>query len=362
MIFFDKKVPIFFHIWYDKNSILFYISHKIKEEKTKEKFMSIDIIFIMIGFIALIIGADVLVRGASQIAKRFSIPDVLIGLTIVCIGTSLPELIITITSALKGYPDLIVGNAIGSNLCNLLLILGFISLMKPTKIEKEIQNIHLPVAILGTIFVLLLANGMLGTGKFIISRFDGVILLLIFIIYFSYPIITAVKDIIKSKDKKTETIQGQKKSRSVLISIIFIIIGAVFLKYGGDLVVDHSVSIATMLGISERVIGLTIVAVGTALPELVTSIIAVIKNNSGLAIGNLIGSCILNLCLILGVGAVITPLVFSAEFNMSLLLLIAVTFLVWIFNYIGEKSTISRVQGAMMFIVFILYIIKLFIS
>ena len=144
-----------------------------------------DICFIVLGFVLLIIGADALVKGSSNLAKKFHIPEVIIGLTIVCIGTSMPELIITISSSSKGYTDLIVGNAIGSNLCNLLLILGIAAILKPVKIEKDIKNIHLPIAIFSSIVLLILGNISIGSGKFILGRLEGIILLGLFLIYFS---------------------------------------------------------------------------------------------------------------------------------------------------------------------------------
>lgn len=321
--------------------------------------MAFNIIFILIGFVFLIVGADVLVKGASNIAKRFGIPEVIIGLTIVCIGTSMPELFITITSATKGYTDLIVGNAVGSNLCNLLLILGLVSMIRPVKLEKEIRDIHLPIAIFATLLVLFIGNTVIFSDKFAISQIEGIILLILFILYFSYPIIIAIRDIIKTEEK--EKITHHKKHISIFTSMIYIILGVILLKYGGDFVVDNSETIATYFGISEHIIGLTIVAIGTALPELVTSIIAVIKKDSGLAVGNLIGSSMLNLWLILGIGSVITPLVYTPDLNITLIILAIATFLVWIFGYIGKKYTITRPKATILLSLFLFYIIRIFL-
>lgn len=321
--------------------------------------MALTLLYLAIGFVFLIIGADLLVRGSSAIAKRFHIPDIVIGLTIVCIGTSMPEIVITISSAFKNYTELIVGNAIGSNLCNLMLILGVVSFLRPVKIEKEIQKVHIPISIFSTFFLLLIGNGLLGTEKFVITRLDGAILLILFIIYFSYPIVLAIRDIKKNKQ------QLQKKDKnnlSVITSCIFIIAGIVLLKYGGDFVVDNSVTIAHRFGISEQVIGLTIVAIGTAMPELITSIIAAIKKDTNLAIGNLIGSCMLNLLLILGLGAVITPLSFEPTFNFSMILLLITCCAILIFNYVGKKRTITRLEGVSLIVAFIFYIVHLVIT
>lgn len=317
-----------------------------------------DICFIVIGFILLIIGADALVKGSSNLAKKFHIPEIIIGLTIVCIGTSMPELIITITSASKGYTDLIVGNAIGSNLCNILLILGIAAILKPVKVDKDIKNIHLPIALFSTIFVLIIGNLSFGSGKFIIGRFEGLILLFIFLIYFAYPIIIAVKDIIKVEHQKRKP----RKDISVITSIFLIIIGIFMLKYGGDFVVDSCESIALTFGISQRIIGLTIIAIGTSLPELVTTIIATLEKDTNIAIGNLVGSCMLNLLLVIGVGAVITPLVFSIEFNINLVLLAFAILTVWLFSNTGKKDTITSANGLILLFMFFIYVARLFVG
>ncbi|MGN1271306.1 MAG: sodium:calcium antiporter [Clostridia bacterium] len=193
----------------------------------------------------------------------------------------------------------------------------------------------------------------------VISRKDGVILLILFALYFLYPIITEINDIVTTY--KQEKNLKEKQQIKLIPSIIFIIIGIVLLKYGGDFVVDYATSIAQMFNVTERVIGLTIVAIGTALPELITSIFAVIKKDSDLAVGNLVGSCVLNLFLILGTGAIITPLEFSNEFNNNLILLAISTVLIWLFNFIGKKNTITRIKGATLLLIFTAYMTKLFI-
>ena len=193
----------------------------------------------------------------------------------------------------------------------------------------------------------------------VISRKDGVILLILFALYFLYPIITEINDIVTTY--KQEKNLKEKQQIKLIPSIIFIIIGIVLLKYGGDFVVDYATSIAQMFNVTERVIGLTIVAIGTALPELITSIFAVIKKDSDLAVGNLVGSCVLNLFLILGAGAIITPLKYSNEFNNNLILLAISTVLIWLFNFIGKKNTITRIKGATLLLIFTAYMTKLFI-
>jgi len=319
--------------------------------------MLIELLIIIWGFILLVVGADFLVKGASNIAKRFHIPEMLIGLTIVALGTSMPELIITITSANKNATDLIIGNAIGSNLCNLLLIMGIIAILRPIIIDKETILIHLPVALISSAAVLCLGVGILESPNNLINRTDGTILVILYLIYFLYPVIVEIKDIKKSvKEKK----QMSNKSENILLSIIFIILGGTALKFGGDIVVNESTEIAIKYGISERVIGLTIVAIGTALPELITSIIAVIKKEGDLAVGNLIGSCILNSFLILGTGAIITPLAFSNEFIFNLILLIFSIILIGGFCVMGKKNTITRYKGTVLLMIYLVYMINLF--
>ena len=316
-------------------------------------------IMIVIGFVLLVLGAELLVRGSSNIASKFHIPEMLIGLTIVALGTSAPELIITVTSAFSGNTDLIIGNAIGSNLCNLLFILGLMAIIRPVLIDEDAKKIHIPIAFLSVLVILFIEISHISSNPSFIGRVDGIILVILFLAYFTYPIFSEIKDIRKAyKENKNEE---STKNIKIFVQIIFIIIGIVLLKFGGDFVVDYSTEIAQALGISERVIGLTIVAIGTAMPELITSIIAVIRKDTDLAVGNLVGSCVLNLLLILGVGAIITPLEFSNEFTQNLILLAISTLILWIFNFIGKKNTITRFKGFILLLVFTFYMVGLFL-
>ena len=312
---------------------------------------------IVLGFGLLVLGADFLVRGSSNIAKKFHIPEMLIGLTIVALGTSAPELIITIGSAMSGANDLILGNAIGSNLCNSLLILGLMCVIRPIEIEKEAVKIHIPMAFISAVIILCFSFGIFSTPN-VIDRRDGIILIIMFILYFSYPIFTEIKDI---KKAYKENINSNKfKGIKISLSILFVILGIVLLKYGGDFVVNYATNIAMELNVSESVIGLTIIAIGTAMPELVTSIVAVIKKDTDLAVGNLVGSCVLNLFLILGVGAILIPLNFSQNFKYNLIYLIISTFVIWCFNFVGKKHILTRWKGLILLLMFSFYIVKLF--
>ena len=319
--------------------------------------MFFSIFMIVLGFGLLVLGADFLVRGSSNIAKKFHIPEMLIGLTIVALGTSAPELIITISSATSGANDLILGNAIGSNLCNSLLILGLMCVIRPIEIEKEAVKIHIPMAFISAVIILCLSLGIFSTPN-LLDRYDGIILIILFILYFSYPIFTEIKDI---KKAYKENINSNKfKGIKISLSILFVILGIVLLKYGGDFVVNYATNIAMELNVSESVIGLTIIAIGTAMPELVTSIVAVIKKDTDLAVGNLVGSCVLNLFLIIGVGAIITPLNFLQDFNNNLIYLIISTFVIWCFNFVGKKHILTRGKGVILLLMFGFYIVRLF--
>lgn len=317
------------------------------------------IILIIIGFALLIIGADLLIKGASNVAKKFKISETIIGLTIVALGTSAPELIITITSAMQGATDLIIGNAVGSNLCNILLILGLMSVIRPVTLDKEVIKLHLPISLFSAIAILIMElSSILTSQRTMLDRLDGIILITLFAIYFSYPIFLEIKNIMNTHKENKKV--GKKESSNIFLSIVYIIIGVVFLKYGGDFVVDNATKIAQEFHLPERVIGLTIVAIGTAMPEFVTSIVAVIKKDTSIAVGNLVGSCVLNLLLILGIGAIITPLSFSEEFNNNIIWLILSTVVIWLLNFIGKRDTITRFKGFILLAMFSIYFIELF--
>ena len=208
-----------------------------------------DILMIILGFVLLVVGADMLVKGASNIAKKFHIPEMLIGLTIVAIGTSAPELIITITSTQSSSTDLIIGNAIGSNLCNLLFILGLMAVIRPVKIDKEAINFHIPMAFLASTVILLMGLGILGNSTQYINQIEGFFLIILFIVYFSYPIIKEFEDIINSYKKEklerqnSSNKNSKKKKINIPFSLLLIVVGVFLLKYGGDFVVDSATNI-----------------------------------------------------------------------------------------------------------------------
>ncbi|MDR1606028.1 MAG: sodium:calcium antiporter [Streptococcaceae bacterium] len=316
--------------------------------------MIINLLLVLLGFGLIIFGADVLVDGARNIAKKYRIPDVVIGLTIVSIGTSFPEIMITITSARNDYHDLIFGNALGSNIVNLGFILGLIALIKPVYLDRETKNIHLPLAVMATAVLAFMGNGLIGE-HLMISKFEGWLLIGMSLIYFIVPAYKSLRRIQLSKHK----VRHNTEQISVPKSILFIILGFVTLKFGADFAVNSATHIGEQLGVPESIIGLTVVGMGTALPELITSITATLKGTEGLAIGNLIGSCILNLFLIIGIGAVISPLNYLPVFNLELMFLFGLTFVIWIFSYIGKRNTLSRLEGSLLIGSFIGYMIVL---
>lgn len=294
-----------------------------------------NIVFIAIGFAMLMLGAKWLVDGSSAIARKYHIPEIVIGLTIVSIGTSMPELMVSFTSALEGHSDISVGNVIGSNLCNLLLILGLTSIVTPLVFSKTTKDYDISIMLFSTIIVLLLAN----KGN-ILSRADGILLLVLFIFFILYTIKIAQKSMNNCKENEVEIPKGK-----MIVSVIKILVGIVLLKFGGDISVNNAVEVAQVLGVSERIIGVTIVAIGTSLPELITSIVAALKKEIDIAIGNIVGSNIFNLLLILGVSATISPIVYSTEYNFDFILLSIASLLLLCFAMFGKKDTMTRFNG-----------------
>ena len=304
-----------------------------------------EIILVIIGFILLVKGADFLVTAATSVAKKFGLSEMLIGLTIVAIGTSLPEIFITITSSIEGHSDLIIGNAIGSCICNFLLVMGISALVRPVKFDKRIVKRHIPIGIITMCLLLFLGNTQkLGEAQ-TITRGQGIILLLFTLAYIIYTIYEEKK--IKNEKIDEEIIKDveAREKNSIIIIIIYMILGIIGLKFGSDFVVDNSIIIAKNFGLSENFIGMTIIAVGTALPEIITGIIAAKRDETDLLLGNITGSNILNLCLLIGLGAVINPLIFSTDFNASIIFLIVITIALLLIATINKRSELDKKRG-----------------
>jgi len=321
--------------------------------------MLLEIVLVIIGFIFLIKGADLLVKAATSIAKRFGLSEMLIGLTIVAIGTSLPEIFVTITSATSSHSDLIIGNAIGSCICNFLLVIGITSIIKPVRLDKRIVKRHLPIGLSVMVLLLILGNTeKLGEYQ-TITRWQGVILILCTIAYIIYTIYEEKHLKNKRIDKEIINEVESKEQHLFILIIVYLILGLLGLKFGADFVVDNAILIATRAHLSEKFIGMTIVAIGTALPEIVTGIIAARKDETDLLLGNISGSNILNLCLLIGLGAVISPLKFTTDFNLSVLILIAITIFIQLISTINKKSELNRKKGLILIIIYAIYIFSM---
>ncbi len=316
--------------------------------------MLINVIMIIIGFILLIKGADFLVDGSSSIAKKLRIPEIIVGLTIVSIGTSMPELFVSVTSAIGGHSDMSIGNIIGSNVCNLLLILGLSAVISPIKFQKQTKYIEIPMCILITVIFMILCN----TDNRI-TKIESLLLILLFIIFILYTIFIGLKGGSLNKEEKISN--KDIKNISILKNTIYIILGIVGLKFGGDFIVDNSVIIAEHFKISEKIISLTILAIGTSLPELVTSVTAAIKGNSDIAVGNIIGSNIFNILLIIGVSSFINPMSYNVTYNIQLIILLISTMLLSVFSIIPPKNEVSRSNGGIYLVMYVIYLIILFI-
>ena len=320
--------------------------------------MAIWILLIIVGFVLLIKGADFLVEGASNIAKKFHIPEIIIGLTVVSIGTSMPELFVSITSAMEGFSDMAIGNVIGSNIANLFLILGVSSIIKSIKFKRETRLIEIPMCLAITLIFMALCN--LGQD---VSRSDAGVLLVLFAIFIVYTIIMAKKgEAFDKEDDNEDNTDNAKPSKSTLKDIIFVILGVALLKIGGDLTVNNAVNVARHFNLSEKIISVTILAVGTSLPELVTSVSAAIKGKSDIAIGNILGSNIFNILLIIGVSAMINPIVFNTTYNMDFVFLVVGTILLSLFPVIPPKNKMTRWNGIIYVYVYVMYMVSLFIK
>lgn len=313
--------------------------------------MLYEIMFMIIGFILLIKGADFVVKGASNIAKKFHLSEMLIGIVIVGIGTSLPEIIVTVKSSLTGNPDIIIGNSIGSCICNLLLVIGVASVCNPLKLDKRILQVHLPVSVFSILMLAIFCN--FGAGNFIINQTEGWILLLFSIVYILYTVY-------EGKCEAQENSSTQTPEITFIWILIYIVLGVIGLKFGADFVVNGAIAIAEAFGVSESIISMTIVSLGTSLPEIVTCIIATIKKESDLAIGNVIGSNIFNICLLPAIGAMIKPIHYDLEFNRSLLFLLMITIYLLIFDLFRNRRMISRNHGVIFILLFCLYVSCLF--
>lgn len=308
-------------------------------------------VWLAVGFVCLIKGADFFVEGSSSIAKIFKVPSVIIGLTIVAMGTSAPETAVSISAALKGSNEIAVSNVVGSNFFNLLVIIGICALMQPIIITKDIIKRDYPYSIFATVLLLVfLSIGHIIAGKPTLNAITGIIMLISFTAY----IITLVKSALnKNRVGEIKDIENIK-SRPLTMSIILIVIGLAGVITGGNLVVDSAAALASSFGMSETLIGLTIVAIGTSLPELVTSIVAAKKGEADLALGNVIGSNIFNILFVLSISSVLNTITVSLDSVIDTALLIAVNIAV-LSIVLAKKNSIGRFSGTAMILMYVLY-------
>lgn len=301
-------------------------------------------VLLVVGLVLLIKGADVFVDGASNIARKFKIPSLIIGLTLVSIGTSAPELSISVTSALQGMNSMSFGNVIGSNTFNVLMVIGISTLFTSLAVSSDVKKFDIPILI--SIYALL-ALFVFGTSPYTLSRIESAILLAVFAAYLAFLIY-------RGKKQPAEPENNAEPIKKLYVSIILVVVGAAAIIFGGDLVVDSASDLAMAFGMSELMVGLTIVAVGTSLPELVTSMVAAKKGEADIAVGNAVGSSIMNTVLILGVSSVISPI--SVEASAVVDVLVMILSILIIFFATLKRDKIGKGVGIAMVLIYVAYI------
>ncbi len=309
--------------------------------------VAIQLGLLVIGFVLLVKGADWFVEGASGLAEKFGIPQLVIGLTIVAMGTSLPEAAVSVSAALKGSAEITIGNIVGSNILNVLVILGLTSVIKPVAVQRSTVKYELP-------FVIVISALLMGIGYTdnVVGRVDGIILWALMICYLLYLLKMA-----KSGADVLEEIPGEGGRMPVWKMLVMIVLGGVMIVLGSDVAVDAATELAKIFGMSERLIGLTIVAFGTSLPELVTSVTAALKGKADIAVGNIVGSNIFNILFVVGTSALITPVAYSATFFVDSIICIATGILLWILVF--KNKRLGRIGGAVMLVCYAGYFVYL---
>ena len=302
--------------------------------------------WLILGFVALIYGAGKLVEGASSLARRFAVSELVIGLTVVALGTSLPEFIVNLVASFRGHGAILYGNVIGSNLVNLLAILGLSGMIFPLAIQHSTAWREVPMSLLATILFLLLVNDRADPG---LSRMDGVLLLIGFALFMGYVFLS-----LRQRGKQAAEPVQNASNGSLMKALIQLVVGLVLLVAGGEWVVRNAVSMATAWGMSHGLIGLTIIATGTSLPELATSVVAAWKKRSDIAIGNIIGSNIFNFCFVAGSVAMVQPAPYDPAFNASLWLLAGSTLFLFLAFFIGKRYVLERWQAGVLFAAYVI--------
>lgn len=319
--------------------------------------MLLNALWIVVGVVLVLWGADRLTEGAVAVAERLRVPQIVIGLTIVALGTSMPELCVSVVSALKGTPDLAVGNVVGSNVFNALLIVGVAALVAPMTILRSTVFKDVPCALVASVVLLMMCQN-----DWVITRLDGAILFVFFLVFMRLTIKGATSAQPAPQDAQGETTQGQtaqeaaaddssaKQPMKGWLAGLWMVVGLAALIGGSNLFVGGATEVARALNVSDAVIGLTIVAGGTSLPELATSVVAAKKGNSGIAIGNVLGSNVLNILFILGLTGMISPMHIEGITNVDLYMMLVSTIMIWFFSF--TKYTIERWEGAVLVLTF----------
>ena len=318
----------------------------------------IDILLLISGLALILVGANYLVDGASHVAKRLGMSDFIIGMTIVGIGTSTPEMVVSFASAIKGNADIAVGNVLGSNIFNTLMILGITALFSPIALTSNNIKKDIPFSLLAAFALCVMGCGVWldGTAVNSISRVNGIMLLSLFGVFMAYTIFSGSTQAALSEGSSKE-LSGSKKLPSVWVSVVMILGGLCGLVFGGDMFVNAASAIARSLGVSDAVIAVTIVAGGTSMPELASCIVAALKKNTDQALGNVIGSNVSNIFLILGGSATIHPLVMNGVKPLDLITLMVSALLVFLFAFTFKKKSIDRIEGAILVCIYIAFVV-----
>ena len=326
----------------------------VNQDRIGDLFM-LTLVLLVFGFIFLIKGADYLVQGSSSLAKKLRVSDLIIGLTIVALGTSTPELVVNLVASFRDTADLAIGNVLGSNIANILLILGVSATIYPLVVHKNTVYKEIPFALLAVLALFFLVNDQdLASQKAnLLSRGDGLVLLLFFLVFMYYVFSVAVT----KPNSEDAVLEEEIQVFPVWQSWVMIFAGILGLAFGGQWVVDGAVAIAKILGVSEKLIGLTVVAIGTSLPELVTSAMAAYRQKTDIAVGNVVGSNIMNILFILALTAVVSPLSFSNDLQVDLWMVIGVTVLLFLALFIGKRRLLERWQGVTFITVYLMYIV-----
>lgn len=309
---------------------------------------------LIIGFVLLVKGADFFVEGASSVAKMLKVPSLIIGMTIVAMGTSLPETSVSIAASMNNQNTLAVSNVVGSNIFNLMVVLGVCAVIAELKVSKDVLKRDYPFSVLCAI--LLLVAGVIGMT---LGRMDGIIFLVVFAVFIFYLIKSALdarkRGEISEKEREMNEEMEEMKDLPVWKCILYIVGGAIAIKYGGDWVVDSASVIATSFGISATLVGLTICSVGTSLPELVTSIVAAKKNELDMAVGNVVGSNVFNILMVLGIAATVSPIAFLTENIIDIVVLLVFSLITWVLCVTQKK--LSKKEGILMLVLYTIYLV-----